>query len=262
MKIDLSAKNALVGASTQGLGFATAQILASCGANVILMARNEEKLKIAVAKLPVVVPAQKHSYLAADFSDFDAYQEIIKNFFAHHEIDILVNNTNGPKAISAMDSGLDAYESAFDLLFKTVVQTTMLAIPQMIKKKSGRIINIASTSVVEPINNLVLSNSIRSATAAWAKTLASEVAQYHITVNNILTGNFDTERITQLISSQANASGVSSEQISAERTEKIPMKRFGRPEEFGYLVAFLASDFAAYITGADIPIDGGLLKSR
>jgi 3-oxoacyl-[acyl-carrier protein] reductase len=176
MKIDLSAKNALVGASTQGLGFATAQILAECGANVILMARNEEKLKIAVAKLPVVLPGQKHSYLAADFSDFDAYQEIIKNFFAHHEIDILVNNTNGPKAISAMDAGLDAYESAFDLLFKTVVQTTMLAIPQMIKKKSGRIINIASTSVVEPINNLVLSNSIRSATAAWAKTLASEIA--------------------------------------------------------------------------------------
>jgi len=262
MKIDLTAKNALVGGSTQGLGFATAQILAGCGANVILMARNEEKLKAALSKLPVVASGQKHRYLTADFSDFASYQEIIKNFFAHNEIDILVNNTNGPKAISAMDAGLDAYESAFDLLFKTVVQTTMLAIPKMIKKKSGRIINIASTSVVEPIHNLVLSNAIRSATAAWAKTLANEVGQYNITVNNILTGNFDTARIAQLISAQATASGVSSEQISAERSDKIPMKRFGKPEEFGHLVAFLASDFAAYITGTDIPIDGGLLKSH
>jgi 3-oxoacyl-[acyl-carrier protein] reductase len=262
MIIDLTSKTALVGASTQGLGLATAICLAECGASVFLMARNKKKLEDAVAKLPIGSSGQEHGYLVADFSDFSSFRNIIHDFFKEREIDILVNNTNGPMATSAVEAGLEDYESAFDLLFKTVVETTLQAIPYMIKKQKGRIINIASTSIVEPINNLVLSNSIRSATAAWAKTLANEVGQYNITVNSILTGNFDTERIEQLIAGQASSRGVSSEKIRAERTDKIPMKRFGKPEEFGNLVAFLASDFPSYITGADIPIDGGLLRSH
>ncbi|UKT65993.1 SDR family oxidoreductase [Pedobacter mucosus] len=262
MNIDLSSKIALVGASTQGLGFATAVCLANCGANVFLMARNKEKLINAVAKLPITSEGQKHGYLVADFSDYLSFKKIIEDFFSRNEIDILINNTNGPRATSALDAELSDYESAFNTLFKTVVETTMLAIPQMINKGRGRIINVSSSSIVEPINNLVLSNAIRSATAAWAKTLANEVGQYDITVNNILTGNFDTERIEQLISNQASTTGISNEKIRAERMDKIPMKRMGRPEEFGYLVSFLASDLASYITGTDIPIDGGLLKSR
>ena len=262
MKIDLTNQTALVGASSQGLGFASAMSLAACGANVFLMARSEDKLKISLAKLPVEHAKQQHGYLVADYSDYPLFKTIIKDFLKNQEIDILVNNTNGPQPTTAIAADTESYQSAFDLLFKTVVETTMLSVPQMIRKGHGRIINISSTSVAEPIANLVLSNSIRSATAAWAKTLASEVAHHNITVNNILTGNFDTQRIEKLIKDQAALKGVSMEELRKQRADAIPMRRFGKPEEFGNLVAFLASDLAGYITGADIPIDGGLLKSR
>ncbi len=262
MRIDLKGKTALVGASSQGLGFASAVSLAKCGASVFLMARNEEKLKISLSRLPVEYAEQKHGYLVIDFSDFSSFKNTVGFFFENHKIDILVNNTNGPKSMTAADADLDAYQAAFDLLFKTVVETTMLAVPQMISAGTGRIINIASTSVVEPIANLVLSNSIRSATAAWAKTLSNELGQYNITVNNILTGNFDTQRIEKLMAEQAAEKGISISEIRGQRASVIPIKRFGKPEEFGNLVAFLASDLAAYITGTDIPIDGGLLKSH
>lgn len=262
MKIDLTGKTALVGASSQGLGLASASSLASCGARVFLMARNEEKLKVSLATLPVNHAQQQHDYLVVDFSNYASFKDIIHDFFKNHDIDILVNNTNGPQAMTANDAGIESYQSAFDLLFKSVVETTMLSLPHMIKTGYGRVINISSTSVVEPIGNLVLSNSIRSATAAWAKTLASEVARHKITVNNILTGNFDTQRIEKLLSDQAAIKGVSIEELYKQRADVIPMKRLGKPEEYGNLVAFLASDLAGYITGADIPIDGGLLRSR
>jgi 3-oxoacyl-[acyl-carrier protein] reductase len=131
----------------------------------------------------------------------------------------------------------------------------------MIKQKHGRIINVSSISVIEPIDNLVLSNAIRSATAAWAKTLSNEVAKHHITVNNILTGYFDTERINDLIDKQATSSGQTVSEIRKGRENEVPMKRLGKPEEYGYLVAFLASEYASYLTGASIPLDGGLAKS-
>lgn len=128
----------------------------------------------------------------------------------------------------------------------------------MIKKKNGRIINVSSLSVKEPIHNLVLSNSIRSAVAAWAKSLSNEVAQHNITINNILTGYFDTERIQKLISVESKKNNKSVEELKKARENKIPMKRLGRPEEYGHLVAFLASEYAAYLTGTSIPLDGGL----
>lgn len=262
MKIDLTGKTVLVGASSQGLGLASAFSLASCGATIFLMARNEEKLKVSLATLPVNDAQQQHGYLVVDFSNYASFKDIIHDFFKNHDIDILVNNTNGPQAMTANDAGMESYQSAFDLLFKTVVETTMLALPNMVKNGYGRIINISSTSVVEPIANLVLSNSIRSAAAAWSKTLAGEVARHNITVNNILTGNFDTQRIEKLISDQAAINGISLEELYKQRADAIPIKRFGKPEEYGNLVAFLASDLASYITGADIPIDGGLLRSR
>jgi 3-oxoacyl-[acyl-carrier protein] reductase len=160
----------------------------------------------------------------------------------------------------ALDLAIDDYQQAFDLVFKTVCETTLSALPHMIKQKFGRIINVSSISVKEPVTNLVLSNSIRSATAAWAKTLANEVAVHQITVNNILTGFFDTERITSLIDNEAKLTGQSTTAIRNRRANEIPMRRLGKPEEYGYLVAFLASDYAAYLTGASIPLDGGLTK--
>lgn len=258
MNIQLFSKNALVGGATQGIGAGIALELAKCGANVTVMARNEAKLKNFVLSLPVINAGQKHDYLVADFSDFENYKKIIAGYFNQHSVDILVNNTNGPEPGLAVDKSTDDYQKAFDLLFKTVCETTLLALPHMIQQKKGRIINVSSLSVKEPIGNLALSNSIRSAVIAWAKTLSNEIAQHNITVNNVLTGYFDTERIQKLVAHEAQQSGNAEEEIKKARENKIPMKRFGQPEEYGHLVAFLASEYSNYLTGTSIPLDGGL----
>ncbi|RZK39792.1 MAG: SDR family oxidoreductase [Pedobacter sp.] len=261
MRIDLTGKNALVGASSQGIGLAVAKQLSSCGASVTLIARNEEVLKRIVKELPIANDMQKHNYLIVDFSDFEGFSSTVSNYFKNHTVDILVNNTNGPIAGLTTDLPTNEYQKAFDLLFKTVCHTTLLALPHMQAQQFGRIINISSISVKEPVANLVLSNSIRSAVAAWAKTLATEVGQYNITVNNLLTGFFYTERLKHLIEKEAEQKGESVENIKLAKQNQIPMKRFGEPEEYGHLVTFLASDYASYITGTSIPIDGGLTKS-
>lgn len=258
MNIQLFSKNALVGGATQGIGAGIAIELAKCGANVTVMSRNEAKLRDFVSSLPVMNASQKHEYLVADFSDFESYKKIIAGYFKEHSVDILVNNTNGPEPGLALDKNPEDYQKAFDLLFKTVCETTLLALPHMIQQKSGRIINVSSLSVKEPIGNLALSNSIRSAVIAWAKTLSNEIAQHNVTINNVLTGYFDTERIQKLVAHEAQQTGNSAEEIKKARENKIPMKRFGQPEEYGHLVAFLASDYANYLTGTSIPLDGGL----
>ncbi|AKK73901.1 short-chain dehydrogenase [Chryseobacterium gallinarum] len=258
MNIQLFSKNALVGAATQGIGAGIATELAKCGANVTVMSRSETKLQDFVSSLPVVHANQKHQYLVADFSDFENYKKVIREYFHNNSIDILVNNTNGPEPGLALDKIPEDYQQAFDLLFKTVCETTLLALPYMIAQNEGRIINVSSLSVKEPIGNLALSNSIRSAVIAWAKTLSNEIAQHNITINNVLTGYFDTERIQNLIQHEAQQTGGSAEAIRKARENKIPMKRLGKPEEYGHLVAFLASEYAAYLTGASIPLDGGL----
>ena len=260
MEISLKNKKALVGGSTQGLGKSIAWQLAECGATVTLMARNEEKLKSVLNELPAQ-PGQMHSYLVADFSELNSFKEIISAFLKAHPVDILVNNTNGPEAGGVMGKGISDYQNAFNLIFQTVCCTTLEALPYMIKNNFGRIINVSSISVKEPLQHLVLSNTIRSSLISWTKTLATEVARNNITVNNILTGYFDTERINSLMSIQAKSKKIEFKEIKKNTVEQIPMKRLGRPEEYGYLVSFLASDFASYITGANIPIDGGLLKS-
>jgi len=260
MNIDLTDKNALVGAATQGIGAGIAAELAKCGAGVTLMARNEEKLKNSVAALPVIHENQKHQYLVVDFSDFENFKKIISEYFKINSVNILVNNTNGPEAGLVLEKDTEDFQEAFDLLFKTVFETTRLALPSMIENKWGRIINVSSLSVKQPIPNLVLSNVARSAVLAWSKSLSNEVAEHNITVNSILTGYFDTERIRKLIAVESEQKNIPKEEILKARENKIPMKRLGKPEEYGHLAAFLASDFAAYLTGAGIPLDGGLMN--
>lgn len=260
MNISLKGKRALVGGSSRGIGKAIVQQLAESGASVALMARNEEKLKAIISKLPVS-KGQKHNYLLVDFNDYEGYRKTISRFFETHEIDILVNNTQGPKAGGVLDVEVSDYQEAFDVLFKGIVYTTQLALHQMIKNKWGRIINVASISVKEPLSYLALSNSIRAALVTWAKTLATDVAQYQITVNSILTGYFDTERINDLNATKALQLGISINEVRHNMEQQVPMKRIGDPKEYGFLVAFLASEQASYITGTQIPIDGGLLKS-
>jgi len=260
MNISVKNKKALVGGSSGGIGKAIAEQLAESGASVTLMSRSEDKLKNIVANLPTD-NGQHHQYLVVDFTDFRGYKKIISDYFESNSVDILVNNTQGPSAGSALDKKVSDYQEAFDLLFKTVVLTTELALGQMRKNQWGRIINVASVSVKEPLSYLALSNSIRAALVTWAKSLANDVGKNQITVNNILTGYFDTDRITQLNAKKAKQLGIPQEEVRADMESKVPVQRIGNPAEYGYLVAFLASDKAAYITGTQIPIDGGLLKS-
>ncbi|WP_190809655.1 SDR family oxidoreductase [Flagellimonas sp. S3867] len=260
MKISLQGKSALVGGSSKGIGEAIARQLAESGANVTLMARNEGRLQKIVSELPTT-QRQKHQYITVDFSNFEGFKAKIISFFTQNSIDILVNNTQGPEAGGALEKKVEDYQAAFDLLFKSVVLTTELAIKHMQRKQWGRIINVASVSVKEPLSYLALSNSIRAALVTWAKSLAIDVAKDGITINNILTGYFDTDRITQLNAKKAEKMGVSVSEVRAAMEAQVPMKRIGDPSEYGYLVAFLASKQASYITGTNIPIDGGLLKS-
>lgn len=260
MQISLKGRKALVGGSSKGLGKAIAMQLAESGATVTLLARNESKLQSALKELPVPFD-QKHQYLVADFSDFQQLKSIITSYFADNSIDILVNNTNGPAAGGVLDKGTDDYQQSFDLLFKTVCFIAMEALAGMRAANYGRIINLSSVTVKEPLQNLVLSNTIRSAVISWAKTLSREIAPAGITVNNILTGYFDTERLNEINQAQAANNNINPEAYKSQMKALIPAGRFGNPAEFAYLVAFLASEQSAYITGTSIPIDGGLLRS-
>jgi 3-oxoacyl-[acyl-carrier protein] reductase len=260
MEISLSGKKALVGGASRGLGRAIAMQLAACGAEVTLMARSEQKLKLAMEALPAGF-GQQHNILVVDFTDFTAFRAIIGKWFAEHQVDILINNTNGPAAGSILEKSIDEYQQSFDLLFKTVCYLTLECLKGMRERRYGRIINLSSITVREPVQNLVLSNSIRSAVLSWAKTLARETAAMGITVNNILSGYFETERLTEIYKVQAESKSMLMDDYKTLMKKDIPAGRFGDPREFGQLVAFLSSDFAAYITGASIPIDGGLLRA-
>ena len=260
MEIDLTGKFALVGGGTNGIGKAIAIRLAASGASVCIMARNKSKLEKVVNELDRS-RNQKHKFLEVDFSNYNLFSKSIKYFFETNHIDILVNNTQGPEGGSALEKSIDDYQSAFDLLFKCAVKTSLLALTNMRDKKWGRIINVASISVKEPLNYLVLSNSLRSALVTWSKTLSVDIAKFNITINNVLTGYFNTERLKQLNSKKAEKLGINISKIEDKIKDTIPMKRFGNPEEYANLVCFLASDKSDYITGINIPIDGGFLKS-
>ena len=260
MNISLKSKKALVGGSSKGLGNAVAYQLAMSGASVTLVSSNKNRLIKTVNDLRNKTGIN-HDYLVVDYNNFEDYKKIIKKYLDTNPIDILINNTQGPKGGDVMNVSIEDYQKSFDLLFKIVVFTTMLAIENMKKNKWGRIINMASMSVKEPLSYLALSNSIRSAVTTWGKTLSNDLGVYNITVNNILTGYFDTERINQLNLDKAKKLNIDVEEVYNTMKELVPLKRIGDPKEFSYLVTFLASDNAAYINGANIPIDGGLIKS-
>ena len=258
MKIELAGKKALIGGSSKGIGLGIASQLAESGASVCLMARDKSKLEEIINQLP---NSENHSYLIVDFSNFEEYKIKIEAYLENNQVDILVNNTQGPPAGNSLSKNIDSYQEAFDLLFKSIVYTTSLIVPKMQKNKWGRIINVTSVSVKEPLNYLVLSNSIRSAVVAWAKSLSVDVGKDGVTVNSILTGYFDTKRIKELNKEKSKSLNISEEEVLEKMKSLVPVNRLGKTEEYGYLVSFLSSDKASYINGASIPIDGGLLKS-
>lgn len=261
MNIHLENKSALVGGASTGLGLAVALALAECGARVCLVSHNEQKLQKALAQLPKN-HGQEHRYLVADYKDFVNYQKLISDFFSKNTIDILVNNTQGPSAGNISQLGIEDYQEAFDLLFKVNCFTTLQALERMQQKAWGRIINLSSISVKEPMPNLVLSNTMRSAWQSWCKSLAEFYANKGITVNTILTGLFNTERITQLAENQAKQLNISFDEALQQSLSSIPIGRLGEPSEFGAVAAFLASEQASFLTGASIPLDGGSTKGK
>ena len=256
MNLSLTNKFAVVCGSSQGLGLAAAVELASLGANCILLARNKDSLEKALSSLPDN-GSQQHSYAIADFSDTAAVQTAIQKIVAEQNVEILVNNTGGPKAGLIMDAGSEDFLNAFQQHLINNRNLVEAVLPGMKSTGYGRIINIISTSVKTPLPNLGVSNTIRAAVAAWAKSLSNEVGQYNITVNNVLPGLTATARLSSLISGTAEKSNQRIEDVEQGMIGSIPMKRFGEAAEIANVIAFLASPAASYLTGVSIPVDGG-----
>jgi 3-oxoacyl-[acyl-carrier protein] reductase len=258
MDINLSGKKAFVCGSTQGIGKAAALEIAALGATVALVARNEDVLKAVLNELDTSA-GQKHHYIAADFTDPDGLKAKVEEYLAQNTgpVHILVNNTGGPAAGKAIDADPQQF---VDIFRNHLVCNQILAqalIPGMRAEKYGRIINVISTSVKQPIPGLGVSNTIRGAVASWAKTLAYELAADGITVNNVLPGSTMTGRLQSIIENKAAKAGVSVEEMTAEMQREIPAGRFGTAAEIASAIAFLASPAAAYINGINLPVDGG-----
>ena len=256
MNISLINKNALICGSSQGIGLAAAQELAVNGANCFLMARNPEALQKAVDSL-FNSGSQSHRGIIVDFNDPSAVEAAIKKLTAELRVEILVNNTGGPKAGPILDAPTDVFEAAFRQHLVCNHILVQAVVPGMREAVYGRIINIISTSVKTPLANLGVSNTIRLAVASWAKTLANEIGRYNITVNNILPGLTATQRLTDLVKHGASLQKIDAPLVETQLRESIPMKRFGRPEEIGQVIAFLASPAASYVNGTNIAVDGG-----
>ena len=261
MNIDLSNKNALVCGSTQGIGKATAMELAELGANVTLLARNEDKLKKVLQELPKN-NSQKHQFLVADFQDLTKLKEVVSNYLKEVEtIHILVNNTGGPAGGPVFSASIDEFDKAFTLHLKANHLLVQTVVPSMKKAGFGRIVNMISTSVKQPLDGLGVSNTIRGAVANWAKTLANELGQFGITVNNVLPGATATSRLKQIIDNKASKLNKKVEDVEDVMRNQIPLKRFANPQEIANAVAFLSSEAASYINGINLPVDGGRTKS-
>ncbi|MFZ6023766.1 MAG: SDR family oxidoreductase [Bacteroidota bacterium] len=257
MNLDLTGKTALVCGASQGLGAAVAQELALMGANVYLLARNEENLKGVLHSLDTALQ-QQHGYFVADTSEPSTVASLVSDFIVKgHTIDILVNNSGGPASGPLLQTAAEDIEKSFRSHLVTAHTLAQLAVPGMQAKGFGRIINIVSTSVKQPINGLGISNTVRAAVANWAKTLANEIGKYGITVNNVLPGYTKTDRLDYLFGKQATDAGTTVDTIVDKTVALIPAGRLGEPEEFAAAVAFLCSPAAAYINGINLPVDGG-----
>lgn len=256
MNLSLEGKNAVVCGSTQGIGLAIAEELALLGANCTLIARNEEALKKTVQSLDIAL-RQEHKYLVADFDNPDEVRKVVEKFILGNSVHILVNNTGGPAGGPITDANEEDFLKAFNQHLICNHILTKAIIPLMKQEGYGRIINIISTSVKIPIKNLGVSNTIRGAVASWAKTMANELGQYNITVNNILPGATSTNRLKTIIENTATKNKNSVESVEQKMIDEIPMKRFADPSEIAAVAAFLASPAASYVNGTSIPVDGG-----
>lgn len=260
MHTTMMGTRALVCGSSAGIGKSTAVALATLGAEVVLLARDPGKLEAVRSQLPT--PAgQKHGQLAADFARPEGVRAVVAELVASSPVHVLVNNTGGPPGGPLLDAQASSLVEAFAAHVLASHALVQACVPAMKQAKFGRIINIISTSVKAPIPGLGVSNTIRGAMASWAKTLAGELGPFGITVNNVLPGFTSTDRLDTLISARAGASGQSREQIADAMRASIPLGRFARPEEIADAVAFLAGPAGSYVTGINLPVDGGRLPT-
>jgi 3-oxoacyl-[acyl-carrier protein] reductase len=260
MNTSLAGRRALVCGASQGIGRAAALALAEEGAAITALARNEASLRAICDELPGGAAAS-HDYLVVDLSDPDAASRAVREYVARAPVHILLNNAGGPPAGPITAATAEAFRTAFDTLLLSSHALVQAVLPGMRLARWGRIINIVSTSVREPIGGLGVSNTIRAATAGWAKTLSKEVGPDGITVNNILPGSTRTRRLETIIAGRARAADSTMEAVEQAMMAEIPLRRFAKPEELGAAVAFLASPAASYITGVSLPVDGGRLAS-
>lgn len=257
MRIDLKGKRALVCGSTAGIGKAVALQLAEAGASVTLVARNADKLKTTLAELSTSA-GQHHSFLVADFSKPETLKAALQNHLetglTYH---ILLNNTGGPAGGKAVDAALEEFEAAFRAHLLCNHMLVQALVDGMKAEGYGRIINIISTSVKVPLSGLGVSNTIRGAVASWSKTLANELGQFGITVNNVLPGATRTERLSSIITNKSTKTGVAEVAVEEHMKAEIPAGRFAEAWEVAAAATFLASPLAGYINGINVPVDGG-----
>ena len=261
MNLDLTGKHALVCGASQGIGRAAAIELARLGAHVTLLARLREPLEAALSALPKTHAEQSHAYIAVDMNDHTALRAKAEDLAATRAVQILVNNTGGPPSGPAHTASLDDFRIAFNqhLIAAQIVLQAVLA--GMRSAGYGRVINVISTSVKEPIKNLGVSNTVRGAMASWAKTLAGELGGFGITVNNVLPGYTKTQRLDQILGDRAKATGKDESEIAKAMLASVPTGRFAEASEIGAVIAFLASPAAGYVNGINVPVDGGRMQS-
>jgi 3-oxoacyl-[acyl-carrier protein] reductase len=261
MNLGIKGKTALVTASSKGIGKAIAELLASEGCRVALCSRSKNNLETAANELRRRYDTDV-TWCVCDLNkarDIENTFTVVKKEFG--SIDILVNNCGGPAPGSFRDLKDDDWQSAFEQVLLSTVKFSSLIVPDMILKEWGRVINITSISVKQPIDDLMLSNSLRSGIVGFAKSLSNEVARYNITVNNIAPGHTLTSRLYDLAVHRAKVSNMSHEEVLSDMAKHVPLARLARPEEIASLAIFLASNQASYITGVTIPVDGGITKS-
>lgn len=258
--MELQKKHALICGSTQGIGLATAELLAARGAKITLVARNEEKLREVAASLPSPT-GQVHDFLVADFSRPLELKALIDQYVNNgNQPDILVNNTGGPKGGPIIEADISEFINTFQqhLICNHILVQALF--PAMKQKEFGRIINVISTSVKQPLDGLGVSNTIRGAVANWSKTLANELGQFNITVNNVLPGATNTIRLQSIAEAKSEKTNEAVDEILGAMAKQSPMKRIAEPNEVAEAIAFLASDRASYINGINVPVDGGRTK--
>lgn len=261
MDLNLTGKTALVCGSTQGIGLASATELALMGANVTLIARNEEKLREAVDSLDTST-GQLHRYVVADFSDNQIVKEAIENYLRLcPDVHILINNTGGPAGGPVIEAETEQFMKTFQMHLINYQFLVQAVVPSMKRSAFGRIVNIISTSVKQPIIGLGVSNTIRGAVASWSKTLSLELGQFGITSNNVLPGYTETARLDAVLEMRSKSQGKTREQVAEELTSAIPIRRFTEAKEVAAAVAFLCSPAAASISGINLPVDGGRTES-